>query len=114
MELKIGQMYIFPTTTKDMWDLVTRTYSDLKNLDQVFEVRCKLEAKQGNHCVTQYYTDIQVSWKELNLFIKVDCGLECTLKYRRSIKKEKMFDFLASLNEDLDEVRGRVLGKKIV
>ena len=114
MELKIGQMYLFPATTKDMWDSVKKTYSDLKNSDQVFEIRCKLETKQGNHCVTQYYTDLQVSWKELDLFIKFDCCLECTLKYRRSIEKEKVFDFLAGLNEDLDEVKGRVLVNKIV
>ncbi|RVW98904.1 hypothetical protein CK203_033781 [Vitis vinifera] len=33
---------------------------------------------------------------------------------RRSIEKENVFDFLAGLNEDLDEVKGRVLVNKIV
>ena len=43
MELKIGQMYLFLSTTKEAWDVVKRTYSDPKNLVQVFEIRCKLK-----------------------------------------------------------------------
>ena len=43
MELKIGQMYLFLSTTKEAWDVVKRTYSDPKNLAYVFEIRCKLK-----------------------------------------------------------------------
>ena len=105
MELKIGQMYLLLPSTKEVWDVIKRTYSYIRNLAQVFEIRCKLkEIKQGNHCVTQYYTDLQALWQELDLFIEANCCLECTEKQRRSIEKESMFDFLAGHNEELDEV----------
>ena len=100
-------------SAKKVWDTVKSTCPDLKNSAQVFEIRCKLkDTKQGNHRVTQYYTNLQALRQELNLFIEADYCPECTEKQRRSIEKEKMFDFLAGLNKDLDEVWWRILGKE--
>ena len=94
MELNIGQMYLFLPTAKEVQDAVKRTCPDLKNSAQVFEIRCKLkDTKQGNHRVTQYYTNLQALRQELNLFIEADYCPECTEKQRRSIVKERMFDF---------------------
>ncbi|RVW49552.1 hypothetical protein CK203_116525 [Vitis vinifera] len=106
MELKIGQMYLFLPTAKESVGCGKENLSQTsKTQPRVFEIRCKLkETKQGNHCVTQYYTDLQALRQELNLFIEADYCPECTEKQRRSIVKERMFDFLASLNKDLDEV----------
>ena len=36
IELKIGQMYLFLCTTKDVWDAVKRTNSDLRNSTHIF------------------------------------------------------------------------------
>ena len=97
--------------------LVKRTYSDVRNLAQVYEIRYKLkETKQGNHCVTQYYTNLQALWQELDLFIEVNCCPKCIEKknkQRRLIEKERFFDFFVGVNEDLDEMRGRILGKEL-
>jgi len=44
-----------------------------------------------------------------------DISWECTrdgVKYSKTIKKERVFDFLHGLNSDLDEVRGRLLETK--
>ena len=32
--------------------------------------------------------------------------------YRKMMDKDRIYDFLARLNKDLDEVRGRIIGMK--
>ena len=34
------------------------------------------------------------------------------MMYRKMIEKERVYDFLGGLNQDLDEVRGRLTGMK--
>ena len=44
-----------------------------------------------------------------------DCNWSCTAdceRYRAQINKERIYDFLAGLNKELDEVCGRLLGIK--
>ncbi|RVW16206.1 hypothetical protein CK203_074288 [Vitis vinifera] len=49
-------------------------------------------------------------WQELDIFEPTNwCG-ECAGKYAKLVEKQRTYDFLISLNKDLDEVRGRMLG----
>ena len=66
-----------------------------------------VETKQGNHCVIQYYIDLQALWQELDLFIAADCCLECTVKQRTSIEKDRMFDFLGRTQQGPGDFLGR-------
>ncbi|RVW36181.1 hypothetical protein CK203_100355 [Vitis vinifera] len=60
MEPMVNRRYLFLPTAKDVWDTVRRTYSNLGNASQVFEIHSKLkEMKQGTKSVTQYFTDLQ-------------------------------------------------------
>ena len=38
MEAKITETYLYYLTAKEIWDVVTRAYSDLENYSQVFEL----------------------------------------------------------------------------
>ncbi|KAE8715706.1 hypothetical protein F3Y22_tig00110160pilonHSYRG00175 [Hibiscus syriacus] len=51
-------------------------------------------------------------WDELDMYYEVDWGedLEHT-KFMSHLNKERLYEFLAGLNRDLDEVRGRILGR---
>lgn len=62
--------------------------------------------------VTQYFSDLQELWKELNLFLdeEVTCTA-CSDKQRKNLEKERVFDFLAGLNRELDDVRSRVVAR---
>ena len=63
--------------------------------------------------MTQYYNILQNLWQELDLFSKVK--RKCTkysAHYCKLLKKECAFEFLMGHNKELDEVRGRVLGKE--
>ncbi|XP_075499991.1 uncharacterized protein LOC142538567 [Primulina tabacum] len=51
-------------------------------------------------------------WQELDLFRddSSSCA-DCSIKIRSNLEKEWVFDFLAGLNRNLDDVRGRVVAR---
>lgn len=113
MDPKISRRYLFFTTAKEVWDAAKKMYSDLGNASQIFEIRTKLkEIKQGNHTVTQYFSDLQDLWQELDLYLGTTplCAT-CTTLRRQQLEKERVFEFLTGLNSDLDEVRGRLVSR---
>ncbi|KAJ9561371.1 hypothetical protein OSB04_006531 [Centaurea solstitialis] len=103
----------YPTWELNNSIAVKETYSDLGNASQVFEIKMKLkDMRQGASEVTHYYNCLKVLWQELDMFYEADWGeVEEHVKFKAHLEKERLYDFLAGLNRDLDEVRGRVLGR---
>ena len=63
MEKKLDKLYLCYETVKQIWDLVTESYSDLDDSTQVFEIRSSLcDQKQGNLTVTDYYNLLTGLW----------------------------------------------------
>ncbi|GMI75146.1 hypothetical protein HRI_001183900 [Hibiscus trionum] len=113
MEGHISRTYLFFKTAKEMWDAIKENYSDLGNASQVFEIKLKLkDIRQGTLEVTQYYNNLKILWQELDMYYEADWGegSEHT-KFMDHLNKERLYEFLAGLNRDLDEVRGRILGR---
>ena len=114
MEPDVGRTYLFLPTANAIWTAVKETYSDLGNAGQLFEIKTQLrKAKQGEKSVTQYYTDLKTLWQEFDLFCDYEwsCATDSAF-YQKMVEKERVFDFLAGLNKELDEVRGRILGRE--
>ena len=113
MEPKTGQIFMFLSSAKAIWDTTRKKNSDMDNATQFFDLKTRIkEMKQGTMSVTQYNTELQNIWQELDLFYESDLGCEdCCLKQKRMIEKEGVFEFLAGLNRELDEVRGRILSR---
>ncbi|XP_062112894.1 uncharacterized protein LOC133824050 [Humulus lupulus] len=111
MDRKISRMYLFFKISKEVWDAAKKMYSDLGNASQIFEICTKLkEIKQGTHTVTQYFSDLQDLWQELDLYMDTTplCAT-CTTLQRQQLEKERVFEFLTRLNNNLDEVQGRLV-----
>ncbi|KAL6342999.1 hypothetical protein AAG906_017019 [Vitis piasezkii] len=69
MEDNIADTYILFPMAKRIWDVVTLAYSNLENSSQMFELRNKARNLwQGEHDLTQYYSDLTKLWQELGLF----------------------------------------------
>ena len=85
----------------------------MDNVAQFFDLKTRIkEMKQGTMSVNQYNTKLQNIWQELDLFYGSDLGCEdCCLKMKRMIEKERVFEFLAGFNRELDEVRERILSR---
>ncbi|KAI5398302.1 hypothetical protein KIW84_063908 [Lathyrus oleraceus] len=113
METGIGKPYMFLPSAKDVWEAVKETYSDIQNSFQIFGLKSKLwHAKQGDRSVTAYYNELLTLWQELDLCY--DDNWRCTednVLFLKRQENDRVFMFFAGLNKDLDEVRGRVLGK---
>lgn len=114
MEPHISRTCLFLRTAKAIWDAVQEHYSDLENASQVFEIKNKLkDIRQESMSITEYYNTLQTLWQELDLHYEADWGdLEGNIKFKEHLEKERLYEFLAGLNRELDEVRGRVLGRR--
>ncbi|TXG72633.1 hypothetical protein EZV62_001212 [Acer yangbiense] len=112
MTPEISDTCMFLSTAKDIWDSIQQTYSKVKDAAQVYDIRTKTAStKQGNNSVTEYANTLQNLWQELDHYrcIAMKCSDDAaTLK--KVMEQDRMYDFLASLNVDFDQVRVQILG----
>ena len=114
MEPAVRKPYLFLPIAKDVWDVVRDMYSDVENSSQIFELKTKLwKSRQGDRDVTTYYNEMVTLWQELDLCFKDewDCHTD-NVRYKEREENDRVYVFLAGLNQELDEVRGRIMGRK--
>ncbi|RVW39537.1 Retrovirus-related Pol polyprotein from transposon RE1 [Vitis vinifera] len=114
MEPAIGKPHLFLPTAKDVWEAVRDMYSDLENSSQIFDLKSKLwQSRQGDREVTTYYNQMVTLWQELDLCYEDewDCPND-SVRHKKREENDRVYVFLAGLNHNLDEVRGRILGRK--
>ena len=114
MEISIAKPHMFMKTAKEVWNSVRETYSDLENSSQIFELKTKLwQLKQGDRDVTVYYNEMVALWQELDQYYddvwdnKNDCA-----RHKKREKNDRVYMFLAGVHRNLDEVKGRILGRR--
>ncbi|KAG0452767.1 hypothetical protein HPP92_025197 [Vanilla planifolia] len=79
-------------TAREIWDYTRRTYSKANDAAQVYEIKVKTAAtKQGDKSVTD----------------PEDAAI-----LKKFIEKDRVYDFLAGLNPEFDQVRIQILGKE--
>ncbi|XP_057983248.1 uncharacterized protein LOC131168072 [Malania oleifera] len=114
MQPSIGKIYLFLPTAKEVWEAVHETYSDGKSYSQIFDLKTRLwQMRQGERGVTEYFMEMSHLWQELDLSIdeERECSGDST-RHQRRLKNERVFEFLAGLNRELDDVRGQILGRR--
>ncbi|KAH7520800.1 hypothetical protein FEM48_Zijuj08G0184500 [Ziziphus jujuba var. spinosa] len=116
MDPSISKTYMFLATAQEIWEATKETFSDLGNSAQVYEIVMRIHnMKQGNLSVLQYYNTLRTLWQELNLFYDFEWhSPQDNVILKKMIKKEHVFAFLASLNNELDKVCGRILGCEVL
>lgn len=89
-------------------------YSDLGNQWQIFELTLKLgEMRQGEDNVTKYFNSLERVWQDLDLFNNYEWkSSEDTNHHKKIVEDSRIFKFLAGLNVEFDEVRGRIIGRQ--
>ncbi|XP_019056106.1 PREDICTED: uncharacterized protein LOC109115925 [Nelumbo nucifera] len=114
MDPVVGKPFMFLPTARDVWEVVRETYSDLDNHSQPFELNTRMwKMQQGEREVTTYYNEMMAVWQELDLFEEEEWESPSDgARYKKKIERGRVFVFLAGLNKELDEVRGRILGRK--
>ena len=113
MEEDISSNYMCYTTAQELWDNVSQMYSDLGNQSQVFELTLKLgEIRQGDDSVTKYFNSLKRLWQDLDIFNTYEWkSVDDCNHHKKIVEDSRIHKFLASLNIEFDEVRGRVIGR---
>lgn len=113
MDEDIGSIYMCYSTAKELWDSVNQMYSDLRNQSQVYELTLKLgDIRQGEDSVTKYFSSLKGLWQDLDLFNDYEWkSTEDANHYKWTVEAHRIYKFLAGLNVEFDEVRGRIIGR---
>ncbi|KAG0455167.1 hypothetical protein HPP92_024459 [Vanilla planifolia] len=101
-------------TAREIWDYTRRTYSKANDAAQVYEIKVKTAAtKQGDKSVTEYASLLQNLWQELDHYRVFEMkSPEDAAILKKFIEKDRVYDFLAGLNPEFDQVRIQILGKE--
>jgi hypothetical protein len=69
--------------------------------------------KQGNMMVIEYYNTMKSFWLELDYYqdFKMQCSDDVVI-LKKNMEIERIFEFLAGLNIEFDQVRVQILGKE--
>ena len=111
---EISDIVMFLNTAKEIWDAVKEAYNKVHDAARIYETKTKLSAtKQGARSATEYSNPLQGLWQEMDHYqcIQMRCPDDAVI-LKRFIKKERIYDFLAGLNEEFDAVRLQILGKE--
>ncbi|KAK0574856.1 hypothetical protein LWI29_030147 [Acer saccharum] len=107
---------MFLSTARDIWESIWQTYSRVKDAAQVYEIKTKTTStKQGNSSVTEYANALQNLWQELDHYrcIAMKCS-DNAATLKQVIEQDRVYDFLAGLNVEFDQVRIQILGKDML
>eukprot|EP00257_Ricinus_communis_P026984 XP_025014398.1 uncharacterized protein LOC112536055 [Ricinus communis] len=113
MQPQIARGYLLLDTAQKIWDAAAQTYSQSGNDAQVYELRKKIhETKQGELTIAQYFSELNGLWQELDYYqdLQASCTADAT-KFHKIMEKERVYDFLAGLNDVYDQIRVQVLGR---
>lgn len=114
MNTEIGESFLLLTTSQNIWETAQDTFSSQDNIAELFHIENTLQDfKQGNHPVTTYFTTLTYYWQQMDLFEihNWKCS-EDQIYFKKYKETKRVFKFLMGLDQSLDEVRGRILGKK--
>ena len=113
MVLEISGTCVFLTSAKEIWDVVNETYSKVCDTTQIFEIKMRISyTRQGDRFVTEYANILKSLCQKLDDYqcLKMMCREDAVL-LKRFVEKERIFEFLASLNVEYDHKRSQVLGR---
>ena len=89
-------------------------YSDLENQSRIFQLILKIgDLHQGEDTVTKYFNSLKRIWQDLDLFNTYEWkSAEDFQHHKKTVEDNRIFKFLAGLNVEFDEVRGRIIGRQ--
>ena len=114
MTVEIGENFLLYETAYDIWEAARESYSTKDDISARFEIESAIyDLKQGTLTVTEYYHALTRLWQQLDTAEEPNWT---TNEDRQTFKKlnesRKIIRFLAGLNRNQDDVRGRILAIK--
>ncbi|XP_058201431.1 uncharacterized protein LOC131316168 [Rhododendron vialii] len=113
MRADIRHTFLLLDTPHQIWTTAAQTYSQQGNDAQYFELRKRLRTLEQNHrSVAVYFADLSGAWGEFDYYqgFQAICAVDA-VNWLKRMEKERVYDFLASLDLELDPIRVQVLGR---
>ncbi|KAH0688955.1 hypothetical protein KY289_016313 [Solanum tuberosum] len=113
MSPEIMKRYILLPTAREIWKALSTTFYDGADELQVFTLNQKaFSAKQNCRSLSSYYGELIEIFCELDRRDKVIMENEKEVSsYRKSIQRQRVHIFLASLDGEFEQIRGKILRK---
>lgn len=107
-----GKTYLFLHTAKDVWEAIKETYADWRFFAHLWKKTQLWQTKQGTRDITDYYMEMVSLWQESDLssYEEWKCPKDIVL-YKKKQENKRVYEFLAGLNWELDDIRGQILGR---
>ena len=114
MEEDISSNYMCYSKAQELWENINQMYSYLGNQSRIFELTLKIgDLHQGEDIVTKYFNSFKQIWQDLHLFNT--CEWKSTKYFqhhKKTVEDNWIFKFLAGLNVEFDEVKGRIIRRQ--
>ena len=107
------QRFIRLPTTKDIWEVVSKTFYDGTDETCIFDLNKRyFSTKQNGRPLPTYYSELIVIFKEIDHKIASQEGIiEGVLQMHSAIATLQVQIFLSGLDLDFDKVQGEILRK---
>ncbi|XP_026419684.1 uncharacterized protein LOC113315633 [Papaver somniferum] len=98
-------------TAKDIWDAVKHRYYEGADKSILYDLSRKaMETKQAGRPVATFFSDLTIIWQELDYRKPITFNQADIIKIRKAeIDEERVYLFLAGLDDSYDSVRGEIL-----
>ncbi|XP_058199324.1 uncharacterized protein LOC131314589 [Rhododendron vialii] len=113
MRADIRYTFLLLDSPHQIWTIAAQTYSQQGNDAQCFELRKRLRTLEQDHrSVAMYFVDLSGAWGEFDYYqgFQAVCAVDAT-NWLKRMEKERVYDFLAGLDMELDPIRVQVLGR---
>ncbi|KAH0683189.1 hypothetical protein KY289_020941 [Solanum tuberosum] len=99
------------STAKSIWDTVSQTYYERADRSVIYELSCQaMRMKQEGKTVSTYFAYLRKIWKELDHRKPISFTQPDVVQARqKEIEKERVYIFLAGLDDIYDRVRSDIL-----
>jgi len=99
MTNEIGENFMYYDTTKEIWDAVKETYSNIDNTSAIFEIKSLLhDLQQGEKSVTEFSNTLSRYWQRLDTYDEIEWKCpDDKKKYREMVGKDRIYKFLWGL-----------------
>ncbi|XP_073303179.1 uncharacterized protein [Primulina huaijiensis] len=108
---EIGENFLLYPSASEIWDAARESYSCSDNTAELFAIESAVhDLRQEDSTVTEYFSTLTRNWQTIDLTETHDwkCSKDEKL-FRSFIENKRVFKFLMGLNNNFDDVRGRIL-----
>ena len=97
----------------EIWIAAAQLYFQQGNDAQAYELRKKIHGFfQKDISLAEYFAKLSSLWQELDYYQNFQaCCSQNAMNFQEMIAKKRVYDFLAGLNMEYDQIRVQVLGR---